>query len=111
MANFGHNKDFCKSHHLNITLLSYLFYKIFVLILKILLRLLSFANFLGLFVVANALGKYACLDRLFILLMSLLAGIASICIEDVQSWLDYQVCVLSFVNELGSRCRGMALDP
>jgi hypothetical protein len=47
--------------------------------------LLSFTNFLGLFIVADALGKYACLGRLFALLMSLLAEITLIYTEDGQS--------------------------
>ena len=84
VANFGHNKDFCKSHHQSITLLSYLFYKIFVLILRILPQLLNFANFLSLFIVANVLRKYACLNQFFTLLMNLLTKTILIYTEDVQ---------------------------
>lgn len=111
VANFGHSKDFCMNHHLSITLLSCLFCKIFVLILMILLRLLSFASYLDLFVATNALRKYACLNLLFTLLMTLLAGIALIYTMDVQGWFGYLVCVQNYVDELESRCRGMALDP
>jgi len=110
-VNSGHNKDFCMNHHLNIIPLNYLFYKIFALILMILPRLLSFTDFPGLFIIANVLGKYACLDRLFILLMNLLARITLIYRVDDQSSLDYRVCVLSFFSELESRYHGMVLDP
>jgi len=85
VANFVLDMDFYKSLHQNITLLSCLFCRIFVQILMILPLLLSFTNFLGLFIVADALGKYACLGRLFALLMSLLAEITLIYTEDGQS--------------------------
>ena len=84
VAIFDHNMGFCMSHHLSILLLSYLFCRIFMLILKILPRLLSFANYLGLFIVIDVLSDYVCLDQLFALLMNLLAEIVLIYTKNVE---------------------------
>ena len=111
VAIFDHSMGFCMSHHLSILLLSYLFCRIFMLILMILPRLLSFANYLGLFIVIDVLSDYVCLDQLFALLMNLLAEIVLIYTMDVQSLLNFQVYESNYVTGLESHCHGMALDP
>lgn len=82
-----------------------------MLILMILPRLLSFANYLGLFIVIDVLSDYVCLDQLFALLMNLLAEIVLIYTMDVQSLLNFQVYESNYVTVLESHYHGMALDP